>query len=78
MLMTGQSKGLRIEADGCVLFDDTIRNRWTGTFALDACRLAAPTLEIELLSDTHVPDTSDDRTLGVGVAAVELRTRPPD
>ena len=78
VLMTGQSKGLRIEADGCVLFDDTIRNRWTGTFALDACRLAAPTLEIELLSDTHVPDTSDDRTLGVGVAAVELRTRPPD
>ena len=73
-LMTGPPKGLRIMvAGGCVLFDDTIRNRWSGTFALDACRLTAPTLEIALLSDTHVPNTSDNRTLGIAVAAVELR-----
>ena len=73
VLMTGPPKGLRIiVADGCLLFDDTIRNRWSGTFALDACRLTAPTLEIALLSDTHVPDTSDNRTLGIAVAAVEL------
>ena len=74
VLMTGPPKGLRIIAAGdCVLFDDTIRNRWSGTFALDACRLTAPTLEIALLSDTHVPDTRDNRPLGIGVAAVELR-----
>ena len=74
VLMTGPPKGLRIIVAGdCVLFDDTIRNRWSGTFALDACRLTAPTLEIALLSDTHVPDTGDNRTLGIGVAAVELR-----
>ena len=73
VLMTGQPKRLRIEVDGCVLFDDTIRNRWDATFALDGCRLTPPSLEISLVSDTHVPDTSDNRTLGVGVAAVELR-----
>ena len=74
VLMTGRPKRLRIIVAGdCVLFDDTIRNRWSGTFALDTCRLTAPTLEVELLSDTHVPNTSDNRTLGIGVAAVELR-----
>ena len=73
VLMTGQPKRLRIEADGCILFDDTIRNRWNETFALDGCRLTPPNLEIRLASDTHVPDGSDNRTLGVGVAAVELR-----
>ena len=41
--------------------------------ALDGCRLTPPNLEIRLLSDTHVPGAGDNRTLGVGVAAVELR-----
>ena len=62
---------LKVATHPCVLFDDTIRNRWSGTFTLDACRLTAPTLEIALLSDTHVPDTSDNCTLGIAVAAVE-------
>ena len=75
VVMTGQPKWLRIEADGCVLFDDTISSRWAESFALDSCRLTPPSLEILLASDTHVPDTSDNRTLGVGVAAVELRDR---
>ena len=75
VVMTGQPKWLRIEADGCVLFDDTISSRWAESFALDSCRLTPPSLEILLASDTHVPDTSDHRTLGVGVAAVELRDR---
>ena len=74
VLMTGRPKRLRVELDGCVLFDDTISNRWSDAFALDDCRLTPPTLEIRLVSDAHVPETSDNRTLGVGVAAVELRT----
>ena len=73
VLMTGRPKQLRVEADGCVLFDDAISNRWSERFALDGCRLTPPRLEIRLLSDTHVPDGGDNRTLGVGVAAVELR-----
>ena len=73
VLMTGQPKRLRIEADGCIVYDDTIRNRWNETLALDGCRLTPPSLEIRLISDTHVPDGNDNRTLGVGVAAVELR-----
>ena len=73
VLMTGRPKQLRVEADGCVLFDDAISNRWSETFALDGCRLTPPRLGIRLLSDTHVPDGGDNRTLGVGVAAVELR-----
>ena len=75
VVMTGQPKWLRIEADGCVLFDDTISSRWAESFMLDSCRLTPPSLKILLASDTHVPDTSDNRTLGVGVAAVELRDR---
>ena len=73
VLMTGQPKQLRVEAGGCVLFDDRISNRWSETLALDGCRLTPPNLEIRLLSDTHVPGAGDNRTLGVGVAAVELR-----
>ena len=73
VLMTGRPKRLRIEIDGCVLHDDTINNRWSDAFALADCRLTPPTLEIRLTGDTHVPETGDNRTLGVGVAAVELR-----
>ena len=73
VLMTGRPKRLRIEIDGCVVHDDTISNRWSGAFALAGCRLTPPTLEIRLTGDTHVPETGDNRTLGVGVAAVELR-----
>ena len=57
VVMTGPPKRLRIEADGCVLFDDTISGRWAESFALDSCRLTPPSLEILLASDTHVPDT---------------------
>ena len=73
VLMTGRPKRLRVDADGCVLFDDAISNRWSETFALDGCRLTPPSLEIRLVSDTHVPGANDTRTLGVGVAAIELR-----
>ena len=73
VLMTGRPKRLRVEIDGCVLFDDTISNRWSEVFGLDGCDLTPPTLDIRLVSDAHVPETSDNRTLGVGVAAIELR-----
>ena len=53
VVMTGPPKWLRIEADGCVLFDDTISGRWAESFALDSCRLTPPSLEIRLASDTH-------------------------
>jgi hypothetical protein len=76
VLMTGQPKQFRIVVDGCVLFDETINERWSATFELAGCPLAPPELEIELLSDTHVPSTRDDRRLGVAVGRIELR--PPD
>ena len=55
-----------------MLFSGVVRNRWTETFALDVVRLTSLNMEIELLSDTHVPQTTDNRTLGVAVGAVEL------
>ncbi len=76
VLMTGKPKQFRIVVDGCVLFDETINEGWSATFELAGCPLAPPELEIELLSDTHVPSTHDDRRLGVAVGRIELR--PPD
>ena len=72
VLMTGRPKRLRIAVNGCALFDETVRSQWTGTFALDACRLGSPDLEIELLSATHVPETRDNRKLGIAVSLVAL------
>ena len=72
VLMTGPAKRLQVAVDGCRLFDETIRGRWTQTFALDGCRLDSPTLEIELAGDVHIPSASDTRALGVAVASIEL------
>ena len=77
VLMTGGPKRLQIRVDGCALFDQTISGRWTATFELESCRLSSPDLEIELLSDTHAPETSDSRTLGVAVSRVRLRGVAP-
>ena len=73
VLMTGRPKRLRITADGCMLFHETIRGRWSATLDLDDCRLVPPELEIVLESDTHVPSTRDTRELGVAVSLIELR-----
>ena len=73
VLMTGPPKQLRITVEGCRLFDETIRGRWTQTLALDTCRIDSPTIEIELAADVHVPQTRDSRALGVAIASIELR-----
>ena len=73
VLMTGGPKRLSVAVDGCTLFDETIRGRWSATLALRDCQLVPPELEIALLSDTHVPQTRDTRSLGVGIGLVELR-----
>ena len=73
VLMTGGPKRLSVAVDGCTLFDETIRGRWSATLALGDCQLVPPELEIALLSDTHVPQTRDTRSLGVGIGLVELR-----
>ena len=73
VMLTGGPKQLHIAVDGCTLFDETIRGRWSATLALRDCQLVPPELEIALLSDTHVPQTRDTRSLGVGIGLVELR-----
>ena len=77
VLLTGGPKQLSIAVDGCTLFDETISGRWSATFDLGSCPLAPPDLEIALLSDTHVPNTRDNRALGVAVGLIELRPRVP-
>ena len=72
VLMTDGPKKFQIKVNHYTLFDEVIRNRWTETFILSAGWLTSSKLEIELLSDTHVPQTRDNRTLGVAVGAVEL------
>ena len=67
VLMTGRPKRLRVEVDGCVLFDDNISNRWSEAFSLDDCRLTPPDLEIRLVSahprpgDRRQPDARHRR-----------------
>jgi len=78
VVMTGGAKRFRIAADGCQLFDETIRDRWKATFDLGGCALLPPEVEITLLSDTRVPPSSDNRSLGVAVGRVELRAAVPD
>lgn len=77
VLMTGPPKRLVITADGCVLFDQTVRGRWSAAFGLGDCRLRPPDVEIALQSDTHVPSARDTRELGVAVSSIELRGPSP-
>lgn len=70
---TGAAKRLRIVAGDCPLFDDTISDHWKSTLDLGDCALPPAEVEIALLSDTHVPASSDNRSLGVAVGRVELR-----
>ena len=74
--MTGPQKRLRIAVDGCTLFDGPVWGRWSGTFALDACRTDSSTLEIELVSNVHL-DGIERQRLGVAVSAVELHGGGP-
>ena len=72
VLITGGVKQLRIAVNGCTLFDATVWDGWAETFALDACPLDSSTMEIELLSDVHVPAANDSRSLGIGVESITL------
>ena len=71
--ITGPPKQLGIAIDGCTLAEEAIEGRWSAELDLAGCRLAPPELEIVLASDTHVPSTRDNRTLGVAVGRIELR-----
>lgn len=73
VVRTGGAKRLRIVAGDCPLFDDTISDRWMSTLDLRDCALPPTEVEIALLSDTHVPASSDNRSLGVAVSRIELR-----
>ena len=75
--LTGGPKQLSISVEGCALFGETINRRWNATFELGDCALEPPELEITLLSDTHVPNARDTRSLGVAVSRIELRTEDP-
>lgn len=75
VLMTGAPKQLRITIDGCRLLDETVQGSWTRAFALDGCRIDGPSIEIELVSDVHVPSTRDSRALGIAIASIELHDR---
>ena len=77
VLMTDGPKKLQIKVNRYTLFDEVIRNRWSETFPLDVVQFRSSNLVIELLSDTHVPQTADNRTLGVAVGAVELEVAEP-
>ncbi len=72
VLITGGVKQLQIAVNGCTLFDATVWDGWAETFALDVCPLDSSIMEIELLSDVHVPATNDSRSLGIGVGSLTL------
>ena len=72
VLMTGpKPKHLQIVVNGCTLFDATIWSIWVQTLALDGCPVESASIEIDLLTGVHT-QTHDSRTLGVGIASVEL------
>ena len=73
VLITGGPKQLSLMIEGCTLFEETIRGRWSAELDLAGCPLTPPELEVALASDTHVPTTRDNRTLGVAVSRIELR-----
>ena len=78
VLITGGPTQLSLAIEGCTLVEDTIHGRWSAELDLAGCRLAPPELEIALVSDTYVPDTRDNRTLGVAVSRIELRDTDSD
>ena len=71
--LTGPPKRLSVAIEGCTLVEETIAGRWSAELDLAGCPLAPPRLEIALASDTHVPSTRDNRTLGVAIGRIELR-----
>ena len=71
--LTAKRKRLSITVDDCLIFDEDIHAPWSGEFNLEDCRLTPPSLSVTLASDTHVPNTHDNRELGVGISRISLR-----
>ena len=72
-----QGASLTVRLDGCVLFDGRLPpGPWYRTFALDRCPPSGDRATVTLTSSTFVPGGGDDRTLGVGVVALNLVTFP--
>jgi hypothetical protein len=78
ILMTaphGSSIALRV--GDCTLFEGQLSaGPWYRTFSLDGCHLSGGTATISLTSSTFVPGGNDQRTLGVGLAALNLFSTP--
>ena len=72
--MTGgrTPKALQIEVNGCRLYRGIAEPGWSATFPFDRCPIRGDTIEIDLVSGTHVPAMRDRRTLGLAFAVVEL------
>lgn len=65
-------KRLRIEANGCKVFDAEVQTGWTGSVPLDACDI--PTVGLTLrFSTTAERPRGDARRLGVALSRVVLR-----
>lgn len=72
--MTGgrTPKALEIAVNGCRLYRGIAEPGWSATFPFDRCPVRGDTIEIDLVSGTHVPVVGDSRTLGLAFAVVEL------
>ncbi len=72
--MTGTrvAKALQIDVNGCMLYRGIAEPGWSATFPFDRCPVRGDTIEIDLVSGTHVPVMEDSRTLGIAFAVVEL------
>lgn len=72
--MTGTrvAKALQIDVNGCMLYRGIAEPGWSATFPFDRCPVRGDTIDIDLVSGTHVPVMEDSRTLGIAFAVVEL------
>jgi hypothetical protein len=71
MVPQARPKPLRIEANGCVLFDGTVGDGWSSTLSLDRCDVSRG---LTLSFSTTAPRGEvDRRRLGVALSSVVLR-----
>ena len=70
--MTGTRKALQIQVNGCTLYRGVAEPGWSARFPFDRCPVRGDTVEIDLVSGTHVPLQGDTRALGLAFAVVEL------
>ena len=66
-----QPKELKIEANGCVLFQGPVNDGWSSTLPLDRCAIDH---DLTLRFSTAAPRAGrDPRRLGVALSSVVLR-----